>query len=75
MKVEPRYLLDLGVPEAQFLQDLFGNIGGDPNNSRRWIADTLASALEDAGVARGPGADMMGTIRCGSKTEDEDEQS
>jgi hypothetical protein len=43
-------VLEINEEEAQFLKDVFGLIGGDPEKSRRNYADSLSSTLSGAGV-------------------------
>jgi hypothetical protein len=45
-----RYRLELSPEEATFLLDLTCRIGGDPETSRRGIADRLRTALRAAGA-------------------------
>lgn len=45
---KPEYQLDLTNEEAQVLRDILMFVGGSPTESRRGLADTIASALQRA---------------------------
>ena len=54
--------LTMSEDEAQTLRDIFGMVGGDPDNSRRRNSDSMHEALLSAGIRRRPYHDMSGGI-------------
>lgn len=61
---ETDVVLVMNKDEAQALQDILINVGGDPAKTRRHLAESISTALEEAGVAHRYGRkDVEGTIR------------
>jgi hypothetical protein len=62
---DPVYVLTLTAAEARFLRDLMAHIGGCPHETRRLHANTIAAALNTAGLrVTGFASDFSGTVEC-----------
>ena len=48
--------------EARLLRDILSSVGGDPNSSRRGLADGMMAAFDDAGIRWEPSPDLTGRI-------------